>query len=316
MCVPLGGRAHRPEPGRPPKAGLQAPSDYLRTRQPPGGRDNRGQRQRHHPLRAIGGRRAGDSWPARTAQAETEERLRRPGLSLAEVTEGTAPPRNQSQGRQAKRSARLWPRPQALGGRAHHLLASPVPPFTGALRATCRYPPGIPDDRLLPDLSQAASGGGVILKGALRSPCQNNGTKYPMICLQSAGNLPYSSLNCAAPSRVSRKPRSCSRMRQAAGKLPSISLPAAGRCGGPWLGGGGSGFLGARPRRTQRCWSCLDFHPAHSHGMGAALLESRPIHGWLSGELPKPSVHSLDRRCAPAERRDSDDPLGASLTHI
>lgn len=168
MCVPLGGRAHRPEPSRPPEARLQAPSDHLRTRQPPGGRDNRGQRQRHHPLRVIGGHRAGDPWPARAAQAKTEERLRRSGLSLTEVTARTAPPQNQSQGRQAKRSARLRPRPQALGGRAHHLLASPVPPFAGALRATCRHPPGIPDDRLLPDLPQAASGGGVILKGALR----------------------------------------------------------------------------------------------------------------------------------------------------
>jgi transposase len=88
----------------------------------------RRQRQRHHPLRVIGGRRAGDPWPARAAEAKAEERLRRSGLSFTEVTARTAPPQNQSQGRQAKRSARLRPRPQALGGRAHNLLASPVPP--------------------------------------------------------------------------------------------------------------------------------------------------------------------------------------------
>lgn len=167
MCVPLGGRAHRPEPSRPPKAGLQAPSDHLWARQPPGDRDNRRQRQRHHPLRVAGGCRTGHPGAARATQAKAEERLRRSGLSLTEVPARTAPSQGQGQGRQAKRSARLRSRPKALGGRAHHLLASPVPPLAGALRATCRHPPGVPDDRLLPDLPQAASDCRVIVKGVL-----------------------------------------------------------------------------------------------------------------------------------------------------
>lgn len=168
MCVPLGGRAHRPEPSRPPKAWFQAPPDHLRAGQPAGKRDNCEQRQRHHPLRGVARRRACGGRQARAAQAETEECLRRPGLSLTEVPSRTAQSQDQGQGRPQRGSARLGPRPQALGHRAHDLLASSVPSSTGALRAARRHPPGVPDDRLLPDLLQAASGGGVIVKGALR----------------------------------------------------------------------------------------------------------------------------------------------------
>src|SRR5438874_997749 len=54
-----------------------------------------------------------------------------------------------------------------LGGRAHDLLASPVPTPARALRAPRRHPPSAAHDRLLPDLLQAASGRRDILKGAL-----------------------------------------------------------------------------------------------------------------------------------------------------
>ena len=172
----FGGANARPEPSGPPKARFQAPPDHLWAGKPAGLGDNCGQRQRRDPFRAAGGRRAADRGTARSAKAKTEERLRRSGLPLAEIPPRTAPPQDQGQGRQARRPARFGPRSKALGGRAHHLLASPVPPSTGALRASRRYPRGIPDDRLLPDLLQAAPGGGIILKGALRgSPLSVSG---------------------------------------------------------------------------------------------------------------------------------------------
>src|SRR5205823_13095967 len=92
---------------------------------------------------------------------------RRPRLPLARRAPGAAPPADQDQGGLAQARARLGSRPPPLGGRAHDLLASPVPTPARALRAPRRHPPSAAHDRLLPDLLQAASGRRDILKGAL-----------------------------------------------------------------------------------------------------------------------------------------------------
>src|SRR5205823_10575791 len=94
---------------------------------------------------------------------------RRPRLPLARRAPGAAPPADQDQGGLAQARARLGSRPPPLGGRAHDLLASPVPTPARALRAPRRHPPSAAHDRLLPDLLQAASGRRDILKGALRA---------------------------------------------------------------------------------------------------------------------------------------------------
>src|SRR5439155_2102702 len=111
-------------------------------------------------------RAAGPRSPWST-EAKTRARLWRPRLPLARGPPAATPPADQDQGGVAQGPSRLGPRPPALGGRAHDLLAAPVPTSARALRASRRHSPSASDDRLLSDLLQAASGRRGILKGAL-----------------------------------------------------------------------------------------------------------------------------------------------------
>src|SRR6266511_6007767 len=159
----FGGRKDRPEPGRPLQKRLQAPPDRLRPRHAAGRLARRRRPQRHHRDDPAGRRDPAGARSPRPAAPSAAQAVRRPRLPLARRPPPAAAPPHPDEDRLAEERARLRTREEALGGRAHDCLASPVPASADPLRAPRRHPRSLPRDRLQPDLPQAPPGSGVIL---------------------------------------------------------------------------------------------------------------------------------------------------------
>lgn len=120
---------------------------------------HRGKRQRHLPLCFVGGCRTASAGQRRTTEAKTGERLWR-SHHLRKSPPGDASSQNQGQSRQAERSTWLWP------CRRRWVVERTLSWLHQYRRLRVRYErradihEAFPDDRLLSELLQAASGGG------------------------------------------------------------------------------------------------------------------------------------------------------------
>ena len=155
-----GGRAHRPELSR-PKAGFQAPSDHLRTRQPPGGPDNRRKRQRITRFVSLV-----DAVPA--VRGQRGRPRRRPTSVYGDRAYHSRKSRRELRRRRVKVRVARQSDPHGSGlGRKRWVVDAPSPGFTstavcGSAMSAAPTSTRRSDNRLLPDLPQAASSGGVI----------------------------------------------------------------------------------------------------------------------------------------------------------
>ena len=163
----FGRRKDRPEPGRPVETRLQAPRSYLRARHAACLLAHRRQPQRHQPVASTRRRDPAGARPSRPTAAQAAQPVRRPCLPLARGPWRAAPPPYPDKDRLAEEWTRIRPWDEAMGRRAHDLLAASVPAFAHPLRAPRRHPRSVPRDRLQPDLPQAPECGDLIVLGAL-----------------------------------------------------------------------------------------------------------------------------------------------------
>src|SRR5207244_11978506 len=115
-------------------ARLQAPYADLRTGHPARALAERRQPQRRPRAAAAGGCDPAGARQARPPSPPAAAAARRRRLQLTPAPSRAARPRHQRRDTPAEAGARIRARPRALGGRAHDLLATPVPPPARPLR--------------------------------------------------------------------------------------------------------------------------------------------------------------------------------------
>jgi hypothetical protein len=155
---------------------FKAPPPHRRHGRPARHQPDRRQPQRHHPADPARGRRAGARGQGRPTAAQARDARGRPRLRPRRLPAPAAPAWHPPPDRPSAHRPRLGAGSPALAGRAQPLLAAPVPPPAGALRAPGRHPRGVPHARLLPDLPQEAPG--IILKSALSGDRRSGGRRH------------------------------------------------------------------------------------------------------------------------------------------
>ena len=129
-----GGRKNRPQPRRPLEERLQASRSRLRARHAACLLAHRRQPQRHHPADPPHRRDPARARAPGPATAPAAGAVRRPRIPLARRARRAPSPAHPGEDRLAEERPRLWARDEALGRRAHHRLAAPVPAAANPLR--------------------------------------------------------------------------------------------------------------------------------------------------------------------------------------
>jgi len=175
MSVRSGGRRYRSQPCRSKETWVETPRHHRRRRRSPGREADQRQPTRRHAVDSPGGCHSGDCGEGRPPDSSAKGTLRGPGVRLRSAPRATASAKDRADDRRAEHGA--WQRPGRfpLGCRAHHQLASPVPPAAHSVRTSCRHPYGVLDLGLYPHLPSVLDK--LLLLGALSHPEGSTTTK-------------------------------------------------------------------------------------------------------------------------------------------